>query len=771
MDKHQTRLVKMMSIGLIFTLMAGVIVPAMAESEGAETGFDVEATTEDEIAEREEAPAKPEEIPDSEEPAEEMAEEVVAEEAAGEPAEAEPEDESGMEEAEPEDEAAEAEEYAASFTRADDGNNPGLDSGIDLSEMFHFPEDSHSYVHSTNKHQAVITENMASRKGYMWYKYQINLEKSFQIESRIYLGADHGGNSAEPRGADGLTFVMHNDPAGLEAVGDTGGSLGLGSLNNDTNKVITNGIALEFDTYYNNGSSTGDPQDYEIAKKYNNIKGGSATTGDSFSDIHLFHVALLQLPLPRIRSSNYITSAASGWTNTQARKQQHAMTSIFTTQDLSGRTLRKDFGNRSGTGNTGNGWTAQIYDNLEIADVFGRWHDLKISWNAQSNTFAYEIGNSGTAVHAAESYTLSDPAKIDELFGFNTGDEKKVYWGFTGSTGSYFNYQSVAITQLPAYVDAAASREAGLVKADGSVSYGTETVEAYPGERVSYRAEVAVKAQNSDIPLAAVYYHEVLDGVRPEGEVRIEWERSDGGKEQELVEVVYDLKDYDSSMGLKAYFNEVDGNFYVYGLGTLGESAGALVSESLNITYQVLVSEEEERLVNNNNGYFYSGTKEAISAGAVPIQVRARIEPDPGELQLIIPAVISFGAGAISPVMKNYPATELDQLVVLDTREEKGWELKAKLESPLQNDEGTVKYEEALIYMHSGNESILNTTDMVSIERADHEVDEITDIKEKWYTGETPSGIFLRFSPGQGRTGHYKAIIVWELQDVPGQNQ
>jgi hypothetical protein len=66
--------------------------------------------------------------------------------------------------------------------------------------------------------------------------FEIHLDTDFVFEFAVYLGTDDAG-------ADGITFVMHNDPAGAGAMGVMGG--GLGALG------IQNGVVIEFDTYDN----------------------------------------------------------------------------------------------------------------------------------------------------------------------------------------------------------------------------------------------------------------------------------------------------------------------------------------------------------------------------------------------------------------------------------------------------------------------------------------------------------------------------------------
>ena len=63
---------------------------------------------------------------------------------------------------------------------------------------------------------------------------RIDLLQNFTISFEAFLGTNDGG-------ADGLAFVIHNDPAGFNAIGEPGSGLAIGG--------IQNGLAIEFDTY------------------------------------------------------------------------------------------------------------------------------------------------------------------------------------------------------------------------------------------------------------------------------------------------------------------------------------------------------------------------------------------------------------------------------------------------------------------------------------------------------------------------------------------
>ncbi len=76
---------------------------------------------------------------------------------------------------------------------------------------------------------------------------QIDISKVFKVTFDINVGANEYG-------ADGMGFVLHNDPLGAAAIGGTGGNKGM--------LGITNGVGIEFDTYYNADDPNDIPNDH-----------------------------------------------------------------------------------------------------------------------------------------------------------------------------------------------------------------------------------------------------------------------------------------------------------------------------------------------------------------------------------------------------------------------------------------------------------------------------------------------------------------------------
>ncbi|MGM9428227.1 DUF4347 domain-containing protein [Hydrogenophaga sp. MI9] len=81
-----------------------------------------------------------------------------------------------------------------------------------------------------------LTPNAGSQSGAAQSTFEVALNTDFSLSFSVYLGTSDAG-------ADGVTFIMHNDPAGAQALGFMGGGLGA--------QGIVDGVVIEFDTYYN----------------------------------------------------------------------------------------------------------------------------------------------------------------------------------------------------------------------------------------------------------------------------------------------------------------------------------------------------------------------------------------------------------------------------------------------------------------------------------------------------------------------------------------
>ena len=120
---------------------------------------------------------------------------------------------------------------------------------------------------NTAAHTYTVSPNAELQHGSVMSDVRVDLSKTFDLTFQINVGADDNG-------ADGMGFVLHNDPLGHNALGGLGGAMGM--------LGITNGIGIEFDTFY----SADDPND--IANDhtaFDNLAGGSLTAVQDLGNI------------------------------------------------------------------------------------------------------------------------------------------------------------------------------------------------------------------------------------------------------------------------------------------------------------------------------------------------------------------------------------------------------------------------------------------------------------------------------------------------------
>ncbi len=104
---------------------------------------------------------------------------------------------------------------------------PGMGGGVTLNGNAHYDAATDTFI---------LTQDAPDQKGALMSNERIDLHSDFDINFRIYLGDKDAG-------ADGMAFVLHNDPFGADATGGGGGLYGASG--------IRNGVAIGFDTYQN----------------------------------------------------------------------------------------------------------------------------------------------------------------------------------------------------------------------------------------------------------------------------------------------------------------------------------------------------------------------------------------------------------------------------------------------------------------------------------------------------------------------------------------
>lgn len=158
-------------------------------------------------------------------------------------------------------------------------NEPPKGNGLEIEDIFHLvvpkPEDpvNDSRIDSKYPNVAIITpDSINNRFGGMWALEQLDLSMPFYTEMYLHLGHQYNKSGTV---ADGMTFTMHNDPDGINAIGGAGEGLGVYRGRKWTGgywngypvtarhgTFLKNSLVIEFDTYRNttkDGAFVDDP--------------------------------------------------------------------------------------------------------------------------------------------------------------------------------------------------------------------------------------------------------------------------------------------------------------------------------------------------------------------------------------------------------------------------------------------------------------------------------------------------------------------------------
>ncbi|HFU4368369.1 TPA: SpaH/EbpB family LPXTG-anchored major pilin [Streptococcus suis] len=384
---------------------------------------------------------------------------------------------------------------------------------VDLSQMFEYPtlnyrglnadnkeelnaiEELHGYITNGDSSVAVITRDKPWQAGVMWSNKdnKINLAEPFHMISYVYLGyrgqADKfvDGNGKERGGADGITFTIHNDKKnetlsddqrkvfagnvgnfGVNAYGALGNGLGVygshfsANTTSDKNNMakmtrgVTNGIALEFDTFYNHNNTT-QHSDNDLWQ----FVGQEGMRNFNLRHANFGHIGINYLNKIQNNDANDGTSQF-GYEGGRVIKH-NTMLAVGWDGEISGLHYQ-------------NGWQVSKQPSNPLADRM--WHRLEVSWvpsptDQKKGKLTYKIYRQGYLGPARAVTTLTPTIHdgnsiiektldIDVTTVFAVPDvNSTVYWGFSGSTGYYQNNQAVQMLQLPE-----AYYKSGILKVD-----------------------------------------------------------------------------------------------------------------------------------------------------------------------------------------------------------------------------------------------------------------------------------------------------------------
>lgn len=370
---------------------------------------------------------------------------------------------------------------------------PAIANTVNMLDMFNYPKliytdtgsvsqfpdqtaklaTNRSYVTQKDSSVAVITRDARWQSGVMWSleENKIKLNEPFHMVAYVYLGnrTQYDKNFNGLGGADGITFTMHNDkktPAdmlagtklasgslgntGINAYGALGNGLGVYGSNFSANvtsaknnmvdfwRGVENGIALEFDTFYND-NNTSQHSDNDLT---------SIIYNENHVNTQYGHIAINLL-------NDFKNNRANRNVEPDKTTNKHK---IKLSLGWDGEVSEKTNPYR---------WNLSNWPTSNLAD--GKWHRLEVTWtpNIDTNTgnlnyTIYKQGHEGARnIEYSDDRSKDGTGVISYDVPIGTGDyslgkvfgvsdlNNTVYWGFSGSTGGQLNNQAVQMVQLP----------------------------------------------------------------------------------------------------------------------------------------------------------------------------------------------------------------------------------------------------------------------------------------------------------------------------------
>ncbi|WP_119326599.1 hypothetical protein [Companilactobacillus musae] len=288
-------------------------------------------------------------------------------------------------------------------------------------------------VHSTNpatKNTSVISlTNGTYQVGAVWSKFEKDNYFDLSHEQVASMWIYFGNTGGEAPG-DGMAFVLQNDKRGENSIALSstgipvnGQSLGVWGADwdktnsepsNISKTAIQNSWAMEFDTYKN------------LLTGANEISGEGVSFDATNPGTYSQHIAT-GFPAS---SKTYIRQKASN-----------------TNPPIYYYTMHHD--NFIGIKNL----------------VDSKWHHVTIKWSPNTSANSQQIPTGGTMTYSYNDKNIDGTPNTDgvqstsfdlDTSNFNLKSDSKLYWGFTGSTGKYYENNLMVFESIPSFVDAEA---------------------------------------------------------------------------------------------------------------------------------------------------------------------------------------------------------------------------------------------------------------------------------------------------------------------------
>lgn len=189
-----------------------------------------------------------------------------------------------------------------------------------------------------------LADSVASQSGTVFLNRPMAFanDYSFNTQFEFRLSAGSGGDCCgDPLGADGLTFLIHQDPRGPEAIGVGGGTMGYtgGTVGGQNRLMVERSLAIELDTWH---SGAFDPP------SNTNTNGNHVAVNTSTARFSIEQSAAGSIPPINdgnvrnawvdydgaTRTMNVYVSADATKPATPAFTQQIDLSRLFTTHDL-----------------------------------------------------------------------------------------------------------------------------------------------------------------------------------------------------------------------------------------------------------------------------------------------------------------------------------------------------------------------------------------------------------------------------------------------------
>ncbi|MDT1939460.1 MULTISPECIES: lectin-like domain-containing protein [Carnobacterium] len=552
-----------------------------------------------------------------------------------------------------------------------------------------------------------------SQLGSIWSKNKLNLNKNFALKSYVYLG------DSQASAADGITFTLQNDErmeSNPNSVIGSGG-MGLGAYSSASGKpYVHRGLSIEFDTYYNNGSSN--RMDREVDK--NGGRGHVAvvkpkTNNNNYTGEH----SHIQYPTDYLSNGTWRSFIVTWDSKTNQLSYQlegldKVTFAINPQTEFGGDSVYWGF-----TSSTGSSYAQNAIAISELPQEIDATQEVTIKNNTSNTTATTEQeANAGDVIeyHIKNSY-LSEEDWIAD-------------WTNVVSTGTL--PEGVTYQQGSSTIN-------GVPIADSALTIN--------GSTISFPKTTFTKTQRHQ---EIVFRVQVNQDVKGPQDLTSTFKAKGDNYIAEGNPVIIHLLEQPTGEVVVQYLNE-NNQKIIEDIHLKGYSGDDYQAERKESPDYLLVGIPE-----NEKGIFRDGE---ITNVIYKYKTRA--------LEFIsAPIKIDFGEDlTISSKTKTYPLTAMDgKLTVQDTRaDKKSWTITAKMKKVLTSTENQV-LPNAVQYTKQGQTSIINSAATVIFETTSPD-DNAVDVSDNWIPN--GDGLSLKIHPGEAYPEAYSGTINWTLQNTP----